>query len=296
MIESSNSNKNRIRSRCSGRGMSSSRFRGVLPLKNRKWGARICIKHKAHWLGTYQLEEEAAIAYDRAALKLQRNYSPLNFPWKIYTAHEKLFQSGYSNEEILTMIKDKTYSSNFTSFLARQSFARRGISGALMNAKGISYRLLFHKELTQTDVTHIKGFHIPKDYALQHLPSLGNNSDGDQTRTGSIDLTFYDKYWRSWTFRYSYWSSTKTFLFARGWRYFVTMNKLNLGDTVIFYGCDYVDQAGQRIKFYMLDIHRNVAENYIVGRVADQGIGAYVDGNRGVEKINGVQLFGVKIG
>ncbi|XP_022738383.1 AP2/ERF and B3 domain-containing transcription factor At1g51120-like [Durio zibethinus] len=294
MVGSSNSNKNIIRSRCSS-DRKSARFRGVHPLNNRKWGARISIKYKAYWLGTYQMEEEAAIAYDRAALKLQRNESPLNFPWKIYTTQEKLFQSWYSIQEILTMIRDKTYSSTFTSFLARQSLASRSIAGGQINAKGTSYQLLFHKKLTQTDVIHIKGFHIPRDYALQYLPSLGNSSDGGQMGSGSIDLTFYDKYCRSWSFRYSYCSSTKTFLFTRGWRSFVAMNNLNPGDTIMFYGCEHVE-AGQKRKSYMLDVHRNVAESYIVGRYAEEGIGAYVDGIRGVEKNNGVKLFGVKIG
>ncbi|XVE65151.1 hypothetical protein DITRI_Ditri07aG0158200 [Diplodiscus trichospermus] len=273
-----------------GSKMSSSRFKGVIPLENHKWGARISFKYRAHWLGTYQTEEEAAIAYDRAALKLQKSDIPLNFPCKVYTAQEKLFQSWYTNQEILNMIKDKTYSYNFTGFLARrQSLARRrNISGGLVNAKGISCQLLFHKKLTQTDVTRIKGFHIPKQYALQYLPPLGNSSDGTQMGRGSIDLTFYDRYNRSWNFLYSYRVSTRTFLFTRGWRHFVTVNKLNPGDTVIFYGCQYVDQAGQRRKFYVIDIHRNVAENYTIV--------ACDDGSRGAVKNNGVKLFGVQIG
>ncbi|KAK6262838.1 hypothetical protein QUC31_008654 [Theobroma cacao] len=312
MVGSSNSNKiipcrknsqYRMRSSCSSGRMSSSRFRGVLALNNSKWGARISLKYRAYWLGTYQVEEEAAIAYDRAALKLHRSDSPLNFPWKIYTAQEKLFQSSYSNEEIMSMIKDKTYTSNLTSFLARESLVRRSMSGCLINAKGISHQLLFHKKLTQTDVAQIKGFHIPKEYALQYLPPLGNSSDGGQMRNDSVDLTFYDKFYRPWTFRYSYWCSTKTFLFTKGWRHFVAMNNLNIADTIMVYGCAFVEE-GQSRNFYMIDIHRNDAANYIVGRDAEQGIGtqpnivdngAHVDGISGVERKNGVKLFGIQI-
>ncbi|PPD76829.1 hypothetical protein GOBAR_DD26263 [Gossypium barbadense] len=127
--------------------------------------------------------------------------------------------------------------------------------------------MLFHKELTQIDVSNADLFQIPKEYALQFLPPVGNNSSGIGVQMGrdSIDITFYDKYYRPWNFRYSYWGRIKVFLFAKGWRDFVIMNSLNPGDTVIFYGCYHVDEEGQKRMFYMIDIHRNVPEKYIVG-------------------------------
>ncbi|KAK8266459.1 hypothetical protein V6Z11_D12G243600 [Gossypium hirsutum] len=263
----------KISGRCSGTDTGSrrlsTRFKGVLPLESHKWGARVSFNYRAYWLGTYYTEEEAAIAYDRAALKLLKTDAPLNLPYNIYTPQEKSFQSWYSDDEILNMIKDKTYSSHFTAFLVHQSLAKKTLPGSLTNAKGLSYEMLFHKELTQIDVSNADLFQIPNEYALQFLPPVGNNSSGIGVQMGrdSIDITFYDKYYRPWNFRYSYWGRIKVFLFAKGWRDFVIMNSLNPGDTVIFYGY----------------IHRNVPEKYIVGE-------RYVDG------INGVKLFGVRIG
>ncbi|KAK8603567.1 hypothetical protein V6N13_096043 [Hibiscus sabdariffa] len=274
----------KIRSRCSGSGSGSStisgvrkspsRFRGVLAAANHKWGVRISSDYKAYWLGTYQIEEEAAIAYDRAALKLQKTNTVLNFPHIINTPQEKSFQSWYSDDEILKMIKDRTYSSNFSSFLAHQAL-----------------------ELKPTDVTNVKGLHIPKEYALRYLPPLGNSSgNGTQTESDPMDITFYDKKYVCWTFRYSYLGIIQVFCFTKGWKDFVTMNNLNSGDTVIFYGCHHVDEAGQRGMFYMIDIHRNVPENHNVVQGGEQGFGSYVDGIKGVDQNNGVKLFGVKIG
>ncbi|KAG4171509.1 hypothetical protein ERO13_A12G214100v2 [Gossypium hirsutum] len=248
----------KISGRCSGIDTGSrrlsTRFKGVLPLESHKWGARISFNYRAYWLGTYYTEEEAAIAYDRAALKLLKTDASLNLPYNIYTPQEKSFQSWYSDDEILNMIKDKTYSSHFTAFLVHQSLAKKTLPGSLINAKGLSCEMLFHKELTQIDVSDADLFQIPKEYALQFLPPVGNNSSGNGV-----------------------------FLFAKGWRDFVIMNSLNPGDTVIFYGCYHVDEEGQKRMFYMIDIHRNVPEKYIVGE-------RYVDG------INGVKLFGVRIG
>ncbi|KAL4385654.1 hypothetical protein GQ457_15G010760 [Hibiscus cannabinus] len=299
----------KIRSRCSGSGSSSgsgtisgirkspSRFRGVLAVGNHRWGTRISADYKVYWLGTYQMEEEAAIAYDRAALKLQKTNIVLNFPHIINTPQEKSFQSWYSDDEILEMIKDGTYSSNFSSFLAHQALVRETIADSLINSKGLSCKRLFHRELKQTDVTNVEGLHIPKEYALRYLPPLGNSSgNGTQTESDPIDITFYDKNYVCWTFRYSYLVIIQVFCFTKGWKDFVTMNNLNSGDTVIFYGCHHVDHAGQRGMFYMIDIHRNGPENHIVGEGGEQGFGSYVDGIKGVDQNNGVKLFGVKIG
>ncbi|XP_039046714.1 AP2/ERF and B3 domain-containing transcription factor At1g50680-like [Hibiscus syriacus] len=276
---------------------STSRFRGVLPLANHKWGSRISFDYRAYWLGTYEIEEEAAIAYDRAALKLQKANTTLNLPHKINTPQEKSFQSWYSEEEILNMIKYKTYSSSFTSFLAHQSLARRTIPGSLLNARGLSYELLFHQELRQTDVANPRGFPILKEYALRYLPPLGSSSgNGAQMGSDSIDITFYDKYYASWTLRYSYSGRIQAFCFTTGWRQFVTKNNLNSGDTVVFYGCYHVDYAGQRGMFYMIDILRNSPGNYIVGNGGAQGFGSdAADGTEGVNGSNGVKLFGVII-
>ncbi|XP_021666223.2 AP2/ERF and B3 domain-containing transcription factor At1g51120-like [Hevea brasiliensis] len=192
---------------CSSRARSSSpKFRGVISLRSGKWGAQIAFKYKAYWLGTHDMEEEAAMAYDRAVIKLQRSDAPFNFPMTNYTVQETKFQRRYSNEDILYMIKDKTYLSKFTNYLANQSLLRKYAASNLANQQGISYQMLFRKELTQTDVVRMKGFHIPKDYAMEYFPPLAgvNSSGGYENGNKSIELTFFDRHCHPWTFRYSY--------------------------------------------------------------------------------------------
>ncbi|CAL2259163.1 unnamed protein product [Prunus armeniaca] len=116
----------------------SPRFKGVSLLKSGNWGARISYMYKPYWLGAYQMEEEAAIAYDRAAVKLQRGDTPLNFHWSKYSAEESIFQS---------------LGTRTTTF---------------MNEQGISYHFLFQKELTHRDVTH-KCFLIPREFSFRYL-------------------------------------------------------------------------------------------------------------------------------
>ncbi|OAY60102.1 AP2/ERF and B3 domain-containing transcription factor At1g50680 [Manihot esculenta] len=289
----------------SARG-SSSKLKGVISLKSGKWGARIAFKYKAHWLGTYDLEEEAAMAYDRAAIKLQRSDAPLNFPMTIYSVQETKFQSRYSNESILDMIKSKTYMSKFTSYLADQSLMREHAARNQANQQhGISYQMLFRKELTQTDVTHIKGFHIPKEYAMQYFPPLAGVSSaggGDENGSKSIELTFFDRHCRPWTFRYSYWKSTQTFVFTKGWKHFLRMNNLKPKDCVFFYRCEYQRETQKRV-FYMIDAQCSSVETDAVTGNLDKERNAKKRSNNEVdaedieeqETDDGVKLFGVQI-
>ncbi|KMT18101.1 hypothetical protein BVRB_2g032900 [Beta vulgaris subsp. vulgaris] len=89
-------------------GGQASRFRGVISRRTGKWEAQITVDRKRLWLGTYETEVDAAIAYDRASLKLLR-FSSLNFPFTVRTPLEMQFQSMYPFETIISMIKNRTY-------------------------------------------------------------------------------------------------------------------------------------------------------------------------------------------
>jgi RAV-like factor len=271
-------------------GGSSSRFKGVIFLSSGKWGARISHRYKPYWLGAHQNEEEAAKAYDRAAIKLQRRDAPLNFPWTNYSDHESIFQSRYSNEEILNMIKDQTYSSEFKKFLSSQASIKGTPEFNLMNEQGISYQLLFHKELTYSDVAN-KNFLIPKEYALKHFPPLAiMSSDSNEEKREPIKLTFYDQHRRSWTFQYSFWKSSKSYVFTNGWSRFLRLNNLNHKDIVFFYRCE---KEEDNTVFYMIDAQRKTVENSVIGRRMNNGL--EVAGMRQEETNKVVKLFGVQI-
>jgi hypothetical protein len=76
----------------------SSKYKGVYFHKSRKgrkkWDAYINVNGKRIFLGTYQTQEEAAMAYDAAAKKYYGQFARLNFPRKDYIndfppAHQK---------------------------------------------------------------------------------------------------------------------------------------------------------------------------------------------------------------
>lgn len=54
-------------------------FRGVTRNK-RRWSAGVQVDGKRHHLGTFDTQEEAARAYDEAAVRLHGHYAQLNFP------------------------------------------------------------------------------------------------------------------------------------------------------------------------------------------------------------------------
>jgi len=58
----------------------SSRFKGVVPQPNGRWGAQIYERHARVWLGTFATADEAALAYDKAALRMRGPRAHLNFP------------------------------------------------------------------------------------------------------------------------------------------------------------------------------------------------------------------------
>ena len=93
------------------RKLPSSRFKGVVPQPNGRWGAQIYEKHQRVWLGTFNEEEEAAASYDIAARRFRGRDAVTNFksPAIDGTDAESAFLEAHSKAEIVDMLRKHTY-------------------------------------------------------------------------------------------------------------------------------------------------------------------------------------------
>ncbi|KAK6944370.1 AP2/ERF domain [Dillenia turbinata] len=234
---------------------SSAKFKGVVPQQNGHWGAQIYANHQRIWLGTFKSENEAAMAYDSAAILLRSGDTHRNFPLSNVTAREPEFQTQYGTEAVLAMIKDGSYPTKFAEFLRTRLHMREttGLKLAPVHEMGgFLCRQVFQKELTPSDVGKLNRLVIPKKYAVKYFPlvskGIEDNAEVDQTK-----LVFYDRLMNSWEFRFCYWKSSQSFVFTRGWNRFVKKNNLKSKDIVTFYACECLEgfEVGQ--KFFMID-------------------------------------------
>ena len=87
---------------------------------------------------------------------------------------------------------------------------------------------MFEKSLTPSDVGKLNRLVIPKHYAEKYLPL-----DGEAGERGLL-LSFEDESGKPWRFRYSYWSSSQSYVLTKGWSRFVKEKGLDAGDLVSF--------------------------------------------------------------
>nr|GEV63235.1 AP2/ERF and B3 domain-containing transcription factor At1g50680 [Tanacetum cinerariifolium] len=157
----------------------SQKFKCVVPQQNGHSGAQLYTNNQRIWLGTFKTEKDAAMAYDRASIKLRSYDSHRNFPWSQTTDLEAKFQSHPNMEVILKMIKDKTYESKFNNFL-REKIGKEKDDDLSMQKNCDNFRrLLFEKELTPSDVGKLNRLIISKKFAVAYFPPVPDNDHSE---------------------------------------------------------------------------------------------------------------------
>ncbi|WOL15073.1 B3 domain-containing protein [Canna indica] len=91
---------------------------------------------------------------------------------------------------------------------------------------------MFEKPLTPSDVGKLNRLVIPKQHAEKYFP-LGAGAGSDSGERGVL-LSFQDESGTPWRFRYSYWSSSQSYVLTKGWSRFVKEKRLDAGDVVSF--------------------------------------------------------------
>ncbi|PUZ57969.1 hypothetical protein GQ55_5G472600 [Panicum hallii var. hallii] len=205
----------------------SSRYKGVVPQPNGRWGAQIYERHARVWLGTFPEEEAAARAYDVAALRYRGREAATNFPGAGASAPELAFLLAHSKAEIVDMLRKHTYADELRQGLRRG----RGMGARAQPTPAWARALLFEKAVTPSDVGKLNRLVVPKQHAEKHFPL--KRSPEAATGKGVL-LNFEDGEGKVWRFRYSYWNSSQSYVLTKGWSRFVREKGLRAGDTIVF--------------------------------------------------------------
>ncbi|CAL5045229.1 unnamed protein product [Urochloa decumbens] len=90
---------------------------------------------------------------------------------------------------------------------------------------------MFEKVVTPSDVGKLNRLVVPKHFAEKHLPL-----PVAAAKAGGTVLCFHDARGgaAAWRFRYSYWSSSQSYVMTKGWSRYVRDMRLAAGDTVSF--------------------------------------------------------------
>ncbi|XP_052158791.1 B3 domain-containing protein Os06g0107800 [Oryza glaberrima] len=117
-----------------------------------------------------------------------------------------------------------------------RSLQLQGGGGGHGGGGGERREYMFEKVVTPSDVGKLNRLVVPKHYAEKYFP-LGPAA---RTSPAGTVLCFEDARGgggggdSTWRFRYSYWSSSQSYVITKGWSRYVRDKRLAAGDTVSF--------------------------------------------------------------